>query len=109
LSKPETITIDDVKYIRADSVDNSKKYEGDIKIIIADRGFVYVGIAEETDDFVRLTSASNIRIWGTTKGIGELVNGPLPVTKLDKVGTIRIPNRAIISIIDVEQAKWKLL
>jgi len=109
LSKPETITIDDVKYIRADSVDDAKKYEGDIKIIIADRGFVYVGVAEETDDFVRLTSASNIRIWGTTKGIGELVNGPLSATKLDKVGTIRIPCRAIISIIDVEQAKWKLL
>jgi len=109
LSKPEIITIDDVKYIRADSVDDTKKFEGDIKIIIADRGFVYIGNTEETDDYVRLTNASNIRTWGTTKGIGELVNGPLSGTKLDKVGSLRIPNRAVISIIDVEQAKWKLL
>ena len=40
MSKPETIKIDDVKYIRANSVDDAKKYEDDIKIIIADRGFV---------------------------------------------------------------------
>lgn len=109
MSKPETITIDDVKYVRADSVDCQKKYEGDIKIIVADRGFVYIGYAEELDEYIRLTSASNLRVWGTTKGLGELVNGPLSGTKLDKVGTIRIPNRAVISIIDVEQAKWKLL
>ena len=109
MSKPETITIDDVKYVRADSVDDAKKYEGDIKIIVADRGFVYIGNAEESDDFVRLTNASNLRVWGTTKGLGELVNGPLSGTKLDKVGTLRIPNRAVISIIEVEQAKWKLL
>jgi hypothetical protein len=108
-NKPETITIDDVKYVRADSVDDAKKYEGDIKIIVADRGFVYIGFAEELDDYIRLTNASNLRVWGTTKGLGELVNGPLSKTKLDKVGSIRIPNRAVISIIDVEQSKWKLL
>jgi hypothetical protein len=106
MSKPETITIDDVKYIRADSVE---KCDGDIKIVIADRGFVYIGNVEETDDFVKLKNSSNIRVWGTTKGIGELVGGPLSGTKLDKVGSLRIPNRAVISIIDVEQAKWKLL
>jgi len=106
MSKPETITIDDVKYIRADSVG---KCDGDIKIVVADRGFVYIGNVEETDDFVKLKNSSNIRVWGTTKGIGELVGGPLSGTKLDKVGSLRIPNRAVISIIDVEQAKWKLL
>jgi hypothetical protein len=49
-----------------------------------------------------------LRVWGTTKGLGELVNGPLSGTKLDKVGILRIPNRAIISIIDVEQKAWTL-
>ena len=109
MSKPETITIDDVKYVRADSIDDQNKYKGDIKIIVADRGFVYIGYAEEQDDYIRLTSASNLRVWGTTKGLGELVNGPLSGTKLDKVGILRIPNRAVISVIDVEQSKWKLL
>jgi len=109
MAKPETITIDDVKYVRADSVDDSKKYEGNIKIVVADRGFVYVGMIEESGDFVTLHNAKNIRVWGTSKGLGELVNGALPNTKLDNVGKIRIPMRAVISIIDVEQSKWKLL
>jgi hypothetical protein len=109
VSKPESIKIDDVEYIRADKLDEAKKYEGDIKIVVLDRGFVYVGNVEETDNFVVITNASNIRIWGTSKGLGELVNGPLSNTKLDKVGTVRAPNRALISLIDVDQSKWKLL
>jgi hypothetical protein len=109
VSKPESIKIDGVEYIRADKLDEAKKYEGDIKIVVLDRGFVYVGNVEETDNFVVITNASNIRIWGTSKGLGELVNGPLSNTKLDKVGTVRAPNRALISLIDVDQSKWKLL
>src|ERR1019366_4169273 len=108
MSKPETIKIDDVEYVRADA---SKACEGDIKIVVADRGFVYVGrIKAETvgtNDFIVVTQAKNIRIWGTTKGLGELVSGPTSKTQLDSVGTVRIPMRAVISIIDVEQAKWK--
>ena len=108
MSKPESIKIDDVEYVRADA---SKACEGDIKIIVADRGFVYVGrMSEETvatSDFIVLKQARNIRVWGTTKGLGELVGGPLSNTKLDNVGTVRIPMRAVISMIDVEQEKWK--
>lgn len=109
MSKPETITIDDVKYVRADSIPHHPNTDGDIKIVVADRGFVYVGYVEEQENFVKLTNAKNIRIWGTTKGLGELVGGPTNNTKLDNVGTIRVPNRAVISIIDVEQSKWKLI
>jgi hypothetical protein len=103
--------IDEVKYIRADAQPDTK---GDIKIVVADRGFVYVGYVEptaETSDayFTVMKKAHNIRVWGTTKGLGELVSGPTSSTKLDKVGSIKIPNRAVISIIDVEQSKWKLL
>jgi hypothetical protein len=109
VSKPESIKIDDVEYIRADKINESAKYEGDIKIVVLDRGFVYVGQVEETDDFIVIRNAKNIRVWGTTKGLGELVSGPLSGTKLDQVGTVRAPCRALISLIDVEQTKWKLL
>ena len=105
--KTETLMIDETKYIRADLVPETK---GDIKIVVVDRGFVYVGHIDESDpNFVRLTGAYNIRVWGTTNGLGELVQGPTSSTKLDKVGSIRIPERAVISIIDVEQASWKTL
>jgi hypothetical protein len=106
MSKPETITIDDVKYVRADSIPAPT---GDIKIVVLDRGFVYVGRVDLDDldgDFCVIRNAKNIRIWGTTKGLGELVNGPLSGTKLDLVGTVRAPMRAVISLIDVNGASW---
>ncbi len=103
MSKPESITIDEVKYVRADTV---AACDGDIKIVVADRGFVYVGRMSKDADFLILQQAKNIRVWGTTRGLGELVSGPTSTTKLDPVGTVRIPFRAVISIIDVEQNKW---
>jgi hypothetical protein len=103
VTQPTSIRIDSVEYVRADSV---APREGDIKIVVLDRGFVYVGNVAIKDDFVVITGANNLRAWGTSKGLGELVKGPLPSTKLDKVGTVRAPLRALISLIDVEQSKW---
>jgi hypothetical protein len=80
-----------------------------IAIVVADRGFVYVGNVEVDADWCIVTGAKNIRQWGTTKGLGELVNGPTSSTKLDTVGTVRIPMRAVISIIDVNADAWKSL
>jgi hypothetical protein len=106
--KPNTITIDDVQYVRADSVDSSKKYDGPIKIVVADRGFVYIGKLTEDDKYITLNEAKNIRAWGTVCGLGQLVDGPTSSTKTDKVGTIKFPVRAVISIIDVDQKKWNV-
>lgn len=103
MSKPESIMIDDVKYVRADAVPDTK---GDVKIVVLDRGFVYVGRVSIDGDFLIIANAKNIRFWGTTKGLGELVNGPLKDTKLDPVGTVRAPMRALISLIDVVESKW---
>jgi len=78
-------------------------------IVVLDRGFVYVGRVSIEDDWCVIAGAKNIRQWGTTKGLGELVNGPLPNTTLDAVGTVRAPMRAVISVIDVSEAGWKTL
>jgi hypothetical protein len=104
--QPQTLKIDDVEYVRKDSISDT---DGDIKIVVLDRGFVYVGTVDITDDFVIITNAKNIRQWGTTKGLGELVSGPLSGTKLDHTGTVRVASRALISLIDVDQSKWKSL
>ena len=106
MSKPEVIKIDEVEYVRRDSMPEPS---GDIKIVVLDRGFVYVGYVELSDDFVTIKSAFNVRIWGTTKGLGELVDGPTSSTKLDKVGTVQAPKRALISLIDVKKSKWASL
>ena len=78
-----------------------------LAIVVLDRGFVYIGKVTVDGDWCVIESAKNIRVWGTTKGLGELVNGPTSSTKLDQVGTVRAPMRAVISVIDVEASKWK--
>lgn len=105
MAAPSSIKIDEVEYVRKDSIQDN---DGEIKIVVLDRGFVYVGQVSQEDDFYVIKNAKNIRQWGTTKGLGELVSGPLANTKLDNVGTVRAPSRALISLIDVEQAKWNL-
>jgi hypothetical protein len=63
---------------------------GPVRIVVADRGWVFVGACDDNDDgTVTICNARNIRRWGTTTGLGELINGPLPETKHDKYGTVR--------------------
>lgn len=85
----------------------TKKVVSGFAIVIADRGFVYVGDVQWDGEFCVVSNARNIRIWGTTKGLGELaLGGPTSKTQLDAVGTVRIPCRAVISLIDTEAGKW---
>ena len=86
----------------------SKTVLARFSIVVLDRGFVYVGNVEHDGEWCVITNAKNIRVWGTTKGLGELaLNGPLKSTKLDTVGTVRAPAKAVISLIDTEESKWK--
>ena len=105
MSKFEVIKIDEVEYVRKDAQEG---FKGDIKIVVLDRGFVYIGRTAIDGDWVVIRNAHNIRIWGTTKGLGELVSGPTTSTKLDVVGTVKAPLRALISIIDTKEGAWKL-
>lgn len=70
-----------------------------IQIVIVDRGFVFAGKTSIEGEFVSITDAKCIRVWGTTKGLGELVDGPLSSTKLDACGTVLIPMNSVISFI----------
>jgi len=68
-------------------------------IVVLDRGFVYVGKVKIDGDYVTISNARNIRYWGTTKGLGELVSGPTEKTRLDEVGEVIAPKRAVIHLI----------
>ena len=78
-----------------------------LAIVVMDRGFVYIGNVTIENDWCVIENAKNIRVWGTTNGLGELVKGPTKNTKLDQVGSVRAPMRAVIHVIDVEADKWK--
>ena len=56
----------------------------DIKIVILQRGWCMVGKFERNGTECKLFQASVIRIWGTTRGLGEIAqNGPTEDTRLD--------------------------
>jgi hypothetical protein len=80
----------------------------DYAIVVADRGFVYVGKVVESGSFLIITEGSNIRYWGTERGLGQLVlEGPTKDSKLDLCGTVKIPMKAVISIHPTHRALWK--
>jgi hypothetical protein len=62
-------------------------------IVAAPYGWVFVGEVTRNDaGGIDMVDAKNIRRWGTTKGLGELVNGPTKETVIDPYGDITIDN-----------------
>ena len=71
-------------------------------IVVLQRGWVVLGtLVSETPDKVTLENTSVIRIWGTTKGLGEIAaNGPTKNTILDPCGTVEFhPQTSIMTIV----------
>lgn len=79
---------------------------GKKQIVVLQRGWVVVGDVNKVGDELVIEDASVIRIWGTTKGLGELVNGPTKSTVLDKAGTITVHQLAVVFALDVDVDKW---
>jgi hypothetical protein len=98
---PNTIRIDDVEYAPVTNTEPTEK-----RIVIAQRGWCFVGDYTEDGDDVTLSNASVIRTWGTTKGLGQLAaDGPTSATKLDPCGTVRIHRLSIVATLDTD-ATW---
>lgn len=107
----KTITINNEVYVaEADvkiqlakkNVKPSKK-----QIVILNRGWVVVGDYSENGEECTLTDASVVRVWGTTKGLGELAeNGPLTNTKLDGCPNVHFHKMTMVARMDLNEAKW---
>lgn len=76
----------------------------DVRILVLQRGWVVVGSYSEDGDECVLRDASVIRRWGTTKGLGELANGPLKDTVLDPAGIVRAHKLAVV--MQIECPAW---
>jgi len=94
-----TLTLNGVEYVRKDSIKDTVPM-GDVRIIIADRGWVFVGNCQDhADGSVTITNCRNIRKWGTSAGLGELVNGPKGDTVADVYGTVKTLPIVTIAVI----------
>lgn len=78
-----------------------------VKIVILQRGWVFVGRFKKSGSDCVLENALCIRQWGTTKGLGELVNGPTSKTVLDDSGTVRFNELTVIAMVDCNESGWK--
>lgn len=80
---------------------------GDIRIVILQRGWIYVGNYFQDENECYLENASCIRSWGTSKGLGELAEGgPTGNTKLDPCPTVRFHPLTAVATIDCNQTIW---
>lgn len=100
----QTIEVNGVKYIPENKSE-------DIRIVVLQRGWVYVGRFNQNDKECFLTDCACIRIWGTDSskpGLGYIAeNGPTDKTKLDKCPTVRFNELTVINTIDCVGEKWK--
>lgn len=105
--KINEIVIDGETYVPKSTV--VKEFDGDMKIVVLQRGWVYVGFFERDGYDCKLHNSHCIRVWGTTKGLQELVNGPTRSTKLDKCdGVVEFDYLTVVHTITVNKNKWNL-
>ena len=99
--------INGVAYVPKSQV-SLKQPEGDVKIMVLQRGWVMVGRLERSGSECKLHQASVIRQWGTSKGLGEIaMEGPKSSTKLDKCGGIvEFDYLTVVCSIACEESKW---
>ena len=102
--KVQELTIDGTVYVPKDSV---KTYDGPVKIVILQRGWIFIGRWERNGNDCKLHNASCIRVWGTTKGLGELIEGPTSSTKLDPSGIVEFDYLTVVATLTVNESKWK--
>jgi hypothetical protein len=108
-TKVEEISVNGISYVPKGS-ESKIEYTGDIKIVVLQRGWVYIGRFERNGNDCKLHNAYNIRKWGTTKGLPELVNGAISNTVLDKCeGVIEFDWLTVVHTITVNQSKWNLV
>jgi len=104
----DTITVNDIEYVRKDAVSEPDFTNSPIKIVILQRGWVAIGHWSQDGEMCSLDKAKTIRQWGTTKGLGELRTGPTTKTILDESGHVEFHILAVVATISCDEDKWSL-
>ena len=107
-TKIDEVTIEGKRYVPADSV-KQPEYDGDISIVILQRGWVMIGRLERNGSDCVLHNANVIRRWGTERGLGELAHeGKKENTILDKCyGVVKFDYLTVIAIIACREDLWE--
>jgi hypothetical protein len=78
-----------------------------VRIVIGQRGWVWVGRVEVTPSEVVIHGARVVRRWGTERGLAQIaIEGPTSSTVLDDPATVRMHVLAIVGQVDCREAAW---
>ena len=96
------MVIDGVEYAPVKPVGESRS------IFVCDRSWVLYGHGEIDGEHVVITDCRVIRLWGTTRGLGQLATeGPQSGTKLDPQPETRVHASRIVMEIQCKTGVWK--
>jgi hypothetical protein len=81
-------------------------------VVVLMQGFVYVGqcYRDDVDNLLIMPEARNIRYWGTTAGLHQLViTGPTKDSKIDGAAHVRVPWHQVVSFHASNPKLWAKL
>lgn len=102
-NKPESIMIDEVKYIRADSMITEPI--GNRCVVVVDRGWIFAGDVVRENGRIKLSRALHVFKWEGVGFAGMIAN--TKKADLRKVADVDIPEDAEIFCVPVDE-KWGL-
>ena len=105
MSKPETITIDEVKYVRADSV--NVKPNGNRNVVVCDRGWIFAGDVTRENGRVKITRALHVIRWDSIGFDGVIKNPKSNKVTLKPLADVDMPAGAELFSIPVN-SEWGL-
>lgn len=100
----KSITVNGVEYVKKGS---DEPTNSNIKIVVLQRGWVFIGRWKQEGDMCSLDNAYTIRTWGTSKGLGQLaLEGKQSSTKLDKAGRVEFHQLTVVAAINADEKLW---
>lgn len=110
----DDLTLDQIKQIQSMTSGNDKPSGGNLykngetAIVVLQRGWVAVGVWNQSGDMCELSECSVIRSWGTDKGLGQLaLNGPTSKTRLDPCGVSTFHQLGVVMVMATDGDLWK--
>ena len=101
--KPDSIKIDEVEYVRADSL--PRKLKGTRAVVVVDRGWIFAGDVTRENGRIKLSRALHVFRWESVGFAGMLEN--TKKADLRKIADVDIPQEAEIFCVPVSDS-WGL-
>lgn len=105
MSKPEVIKIDEVEYVRKDSI--CTKPTGNRAVVVVDRGWIFAGDVKRENGRIYLARAIHVFRWESIGFDGMIGNPKSNKVTLRKISDVEIPEGAEVFCVPVEE-NWGL-